>query len=101
MKTMTLEQFQAAIKAQGMKRVEDALFRCPHCDTVQSAQDLINAGAGNSMDEVEKYLAYSGVGRWSNDKGCAWTLGGVYQTHELEVITPDGEHHPRFEPVSV
>ena len=26
------------------------------------------------------------------------TLGGLFKIHELEVVTPDGEHHPRFMP---
>lgn len=98
MQIMTLEEFQAAIKNQGKDRVEDVTFKCPRCGTLQSAQDLIDAGVGSNLDEVEKYLAFSCVGRWSKDKGCDWTLGGLFKLHELEVITPDGERHPRFIP---
>jgi hypothetical protein len=29
--------------------------------------------------------------------GCNWTLGGLFQMHALEVVTEDGERHPRFE----
>lgn len=100
MQTMTVEEFHAAIKAQGKERIEDVTFKCPHCGTLQSAQDLIDAGAGESMDEVEKYLGFSCVGRFTESKGCDWTLGGLFQIHELEVITPDGERHPRFIPAS-
>lgn len=98
MHTMTLEQFHSAIRKQGRTRIEDATFRCPRCKTLQSAQDLIDAGAGESMGDVEKYLAFSCVGRFSNEIGCNWTLGGLFQIHELEVVTPDGERHPRFMP---
>jgi hypothetical protein len=100
MKTMTLEDFHAALKAQGKARIEDVTFICPNCTTLQSAQDLIDAGAGKNFDEVEKYLAFSCVGRWSNDKGCKWTLGGLFKIHSFEVVTPDGEHHSMFEPAS-
>ena len=100
MKTMTLEEFQKALKSQGRDRIEEVTFRCPNCKTLQSAQDLVDAGAGKSMSEVEDYLAFSCVGRWSKEKGCDWTLGGLFQMHELEVITPDGKHHPRFEPAT-
>jgi len=96
--TMTLEEWRAAISSQGKDRTEDVTFRCPRCGTIQSAQDLIDAGAGSNLDEVWKYLAFSCVGRWSKSKGCDWTLGGLFQLHELEVITPDGKRHPRFMP---
>lgn len=100
MKTATLEEFHAALKAQGKDRIEDVTFKCPKCGTLQSAQDLIDAGAGADMEAVEKYLAFSCVGRWSEDKGCNWTLGGLFKIHQYEVVTPDGETHPRFEPVA-
>ena len=74
--------------------------------TVQSAADLIAAKAGASMGEVEKYLGFSCVGRFTGAKSprkkpdgspCNWTLGGLFSLHELEVVTEDGEHHPSFE----
>lgn len=97
---MTLEEFHTAIQTQGPERIEDVTFRCPKCRTLQSAQDLIDAGAGKNLVEVERYLGFSCVGRWDENKGCDWTLGGLFRIHKLEVITPDGEHHPRFEPVA-
>lgn len=105
MQSMTLNEFHAAIKAQGLPPNHWA-FRCPACGTVQSATDLINAGAGASMGEVEKYLGFSCYGRFTgagaprkkpDGKPCNWTLGGLFQIHRLEVLTPDGERHPRFE----
>jgi hypothetical protein len=98
MKTMTLKEFVDAIERQKKERIEDITFRCPKCKTLQSAQDLIDAGAGKSLDEVKKYLAFSCVGRWSKDKGCNYTLDKFFKIHKFEVITPDGKHHPRFEP---
>lgn len=104
---MTLDEFRAALIAQGVPSHEHFAFKCPVCKTVQSARSLIDAGAGATFDDVEKYLGYSCVGRfsdagpWRKDeppgRGCNWTLGGLFQIHELEVITRDGEHHPRFE----
>lgn len=98
MKTVTLDEFHALLKAQGVP-IEDVKFRCPRCGTVQSARDLIEAGAGKNLDEVEGYLAFSCVGRFTKDKGCDWTLGGLLKIHTFEVVTPDGQKHPRFEPV--
>lgn len=108
--TMTIAEFQAALKAQGVKRHEHLAFRCPMCDTLQSAQDLIEAGAGADFDAVEKYLGFSCVGRWTNagpppekkgtQKGCNWTLGGFLTITDLVVIAEDGTKHPRFMPAS-
>lgn len=100
METMTLEEFKASIKGQGVP-IGDVTFRCPVCKTLQSGNDLIKYGAGKDFDDIEQYLAFSCIGRWTDEKGCDWTLGGFFQAHELEVITPDGKHHPRFMPVPV
>lgn len=106
MKTMTVQEFKEALTAQGVKRHEDFAFVCPMCRTVQSGADLIAVGAGETFDDVEKYLAFSCVGRFTgkgtprktpDGDACNWTLGGLFPLHKLEVITPDGKHHPRFE----
>lgn len=104
--TMTLDEYHSALKAQGVPR-DHLAMKCPICKTIQSASDLIAAGAGQDFAGVEKYLGFSCVGRftkagghkkWSPPgRGCDWTLGGLFQIHELEVITPDGVHNPRFE----
>ena len=108
MQTMTLEEFHAALKAQGVNHMHFAL-KCPMCGTVQSATDLIAAGAGSDFDAVEKYLGFSCLGRFTgagsprkkpDGQPCNWTLGGFFPLHKLEVVTPDGEHHPRFEPAT-
>jgi hypothetical protein len=106
---ITVEEFHAELQAQGMPCREHLAFVCPMCGTVQAAHDLINAGAGGSFEEVERFLGFSCVGRWTNapaprgkadGKPCNWTLGGLFQVHQLEVITPDGERHRRFETAS-
>ncbi|WP_312903576.1 ASCH domain-containing protein [Stutzerimonas nitrititolerans] len=106
MKTMTLDEFRDALKAQGVPRDHFA-FRCPRCKTIQSANDLIAAGAGEDFEAVERYLGFSCVGRFTGaddpsktKPGCNWTLGGLFQIHELEVVTEDGIHHPRFSPAT-
>lgn len=97
MRTITLEQFKKELKDQGKQKIEDVLFVCPRCKTPQCGQDFIDAGVGDNIDQVERYLAFSCIGRFSDKKGCDWTLGGLFQIHELEVETPDGKKHPRFE----
>ena len=106
MRTLTVDEFHSELKAQGVIRHEDFALVCPRCKTVQSGQSLIDAGAGANFEEVEKYLGFSCVGRFTDagearrnpdGKPCNWTLGGLFKLHELEVVTPDGKSHPRFE----
>jgi hypothetical protein len=108
MKEMTLAEFHAAIKAQGVPR-EQAKFVCPMCGTAQCAADFIAAGAGATFEEVEKFIGFSCVGRFTGAPGprkepdgqpCNWSLGGLLRLHTLEVVTPDGKHHPHFEPAT-
>jgi len=108
MNQVSLTEFQKMLKAQGLPR-EDYAFKCPVCGTIQSARDLIAAGAGKTFEEVERYLAFSCVGRWTGigqhklDRepgwGCDWTLGGLLKVHSVEVVTRAGIF-PRFEPVT-
>lgn len=102
---ITLEEFRKRLKAQGVPRLHFA-FKCPMCGTAQSAYTLIQEGAGETFKDVEKFLGFSCVGRWTGAKSprkepdgepCNWTLGGLLHTHNLEVLTEDGEVHPRFE----
>lgn len=110
MQTMTIPEFHAAQKGQGVQSREDLAFRCPVCGTIQSARSLIAAGAGDTFESVERFLGFSCVGRFTNagphksdspaGKGCDWTLGGLFQLHCLEVVDEDGGRHPRFEPAT-
>ena len=106
MKTLSIVEFLAQLKAQGTP-IEHAAFKCVRCQTVQSARSFIDAGAGADFDAVEKFLGFSCVGRFTGAKmyrdgqptgnGCDWTLGGLFSLHTLEVIDPQGKAHPRFE----
>ncbi|WP_293857286.1 VVA0879 family protein [uncultured Alsobacter sp.] len=109
MRQITVDQFRAELVAQGVSSHEHFAFRCPMCGTIQSGQDLIKAGAGKTFAEVERYIAFSCVGRWTgagaprkkpDGKPCDWTLGGLFALHKLEVVTPEGQTCPRFEPAT-
>lgn len=106
MTVITLDQFHEQMRAQGVPLVHIA-FKCPMCGTVQSAYSLIQVGAGKSMDEVDKYMAFSCIGRWTGagphtpgtapGGGCDWTLGGLFRIHKTEVVFPNGHRRPLFE----
>ena len=105
-RSITLKEFIAELKKQDVSK-NNLCFICPMCGTVQNANDLIKAKAGKSFKDVEKYLGFSCVGRFTHRKpppkekgtqmGCDWTLGGLFQLHTLEVVTEDGVKHPRFD----
>ncbi|ARO22905.1 hypothetical protein TAL182_CH01092 [Rhizobium sp. TAL182] len=103
---ISIEEFHAELRAQGASGKQHLAFRCPMCATVQSAASLMKAGAGENFEQVEKFLGFSCVGRFTNagsprrapdDQPCNWTLGGLLRLHKLEVVDGDGECHPRFE----
>lgn len=108
MKEQSLEDFRTELKAQGVDKLHLA-FVCPMCATVQSATDLIAAGAGTDFDSVERVLGFSCVGRYTgagsprkepDGKPCNWTLGGFFTMHKLEVIDEEGKRHAYFEPAT-
>lgn len=97
-------------RAEGARRfgpnVRDWKFVCPICKTVQGVPDFYKAGFEPGKGEVNKYLAFSCIGRFTNagpwqggapGRGCDWTLGGLFQVHSLVVIDEEGVEHPRFE----
>lgn len=103
--SMTLADFHAACQAQAASR-DLIVFKCPMCATLQTARDLVAAGAGKDFESVERYLGFSCVGRFTgaaspralpDGEPCNWTLGGLFRTHRFEVVTPDGVRHPQFE----
>lgn len=114
MRTMSVDEFHAACKAQGCGRTDLVVLICPMCETPQTGAELVAAGAGADFDAVEKYFGFSCIGRWkerisawsalkharARKEGCDWTLGGLFALHTLEVITPDGQSHPRFAPAT-
>lgn len=105
MKKISLGELHGALLLQAVDP-EDFAFICPMCGCVQSARDLIAAGAGENLDAVEKYLGFSCVGRFTgaasprkehDGNPCNWTLGGLFRFHRLEVEFDDGATRPIFE----
>ena len=100
---ISVEKFHNELEAQGVPRVHFA-FRCPMCETPQSMDCLIRAGA--PLDKVENFIGFSCVGRWTgagsprknpDGKPCNWTLGGLFSCHKLIVVDKNQKAHPHFE----
>ena len=112
MQTIPLAEFQATLRAQNVPR-DDVAFKCPICSTVQSMRSLMAAGA--SADQAERQIGFScegrltGVGAFPGSektakakarrlvRGCDWSLGGLFQLHQLEVIDNEGKAKPFFQ----
>lgn len=74
--------------------MRDWKFVCPKCKTVQSVRDFEACDIGIHL--TRRMLTYSCIGRETDKMGCDWTLGGLLQIHELEVIFEDGTIRPLF-----
>ena len=69
---------------------------CPACGTVQKPKDFLDMGM--SKEESVPYVGFSCIGRFEKStKGCDWTLGGLFQIHELEIVTDTGHKSAFFE----
>lgn len=95
MKILKLEEFKKLAAERFGSETHKWKFVCPRCKTAQSAEDLVAAGV--SKDDVEKYVGFSCIGRFDETKGCNWTLGGLFQLHDLEIETEDGKLHKHFD----
>lgn len=69
-------------------------FVCPSCKTVQTANDFLELKI--KPTDIERTIAFSCIGRFTKEKGCDWTLGGLLQIHELEVVMADGKLRRTF-----
>lgn len=93
MVTMTLEEWkEKGKKLFGTDDFKQWLFVCPHCGNIQSCKDFEGL-----VDTPEDYAYFSCIGRFKKGVGCVWTLGGLFQIHEIEVIDKEGKKHPCFE----
>jgi len=95
MRTLKLDDYLAEGERLFGKDRKKWKFICPQCKTIQSYSDFIEAEV--SPEDIPKYLGFSCIGRFTEGKkGCDWTLGGLFQIHELEVLHDD-KKSPRFE----
>lgn len=67
-------------------------FKCPSCGWIQCKQDFIDAGIELSGDQHMNNC----IGRWVSDRGCDWSLGGLFQIHKTAVLWR-GSVYPIFE----
>lgn len=95
MRSITFEEWEKEGTERFGEKKRNWKFICPSCKTVQTGQDFIDLTT-LKIEEIPNYLGFSCIGRFTEKKGCNWTLGGLFQIHELE-INREGEIYRRFE----
>lgn len=97
LRVVTDTAYKAARKLQGTP-AGHAAFRCPMCNTIQSAATFAKLDEfANARENIPKYVAFSCIGRFTGQgspskaqegKGCDWTLGGLFALQKLSVRVP-------------
>ncbi|MBL0319657.1 MAG: hypothetical protein IPP74_10290 [Alphaproteobacteria bacterium] len=89
------------------KDVKEWVYKCPMCETNQTANDLMREGV--NKEKVLDYLGFSCIGRFKEKtesafngnkkkmkgKGCDYTLGGLIALPGV-IVHSDGKKHKRF-----
>lgn len=92
-KTLTIEEWKAKAISLFGQDPNNWKFKCRHCGGIQTKADFVAA----EVPEPGNKFFFSCIGRWVPGRGCNWTLGGLLQIHETEVINEDGKAVPVFE----
>lgn len=101
---ISLDEFHLTLKDQGVPP-EHYAFKCVRCGNIQSAASLVKY---MSADDAFARVYFSCEGRFTWERGCDWTLGGLLRIHKMEVLTEDMDNpvcgmlraQPVFEPAS-
>lgn len=105
-RTISLDDFLAELKAQGVSSRRHAAFICVMCKCPQSIASMARDCPSASEADIESSLGFACVGRWTgagsprgepDGSPCNWTLGGLLSFSELYVVKPDGMKVPHFE----
>ena len=79
-------------QAEGTEKFGDDMhkwrFKCPVCEETQSFREFVDA----RVENPDAKFYFSCIGRYVKDRGCDWTLGGLFRIHKTEVVDPEGTH---------
>lgn len=101
---IAMDEFLLTLQDQGVPP-EHYAFKCVRCGNIQSAASLFKY---MSPDKALSNVYFCCEGRFTKERGCDWTLGGLLKIHKMEVLTEDKNSavcgilrtHPTFEPAS-
>lgn len=83
MKKYTVREWQEEGRRLFGPDIRDWRFRCVKCGEVQCARDFEAAGMGQQLWQGRVY--FSCIGRYTEGRGCDWTLGGLFAIHTAMV----------------
>lgn len=95
MKVVTLAEWKKEATDLFGEDIRAWPFVCPSCHKTQTLADFLAIGL--TPDEANTVFFFSCLGRWVKERGCDWTLGGLFQIHSTEVIADDGSKVPVME----
>lgn len=95
MRTLTAPEWRARGSELYGPDMRDWKFRCVACGHVQSHN--LAKERNPDIGDTSSWIYFSCEGRHNPAVGCDWTLGGLFQIHELEVVKEDGQRCPCFE----
>jgi len=84
------------VALQHYKDVKGIEFECPSCKHKQSINSIMKNNSKLTEQEVRDFIAVNCEGRSTKGKGCDWTLGGLFQIHDVEVLKEDGSKYGVF-----
>lgn len=90
---LTLSEWRAIAEPKFGTDIKQWKFKCCSCGGEQTLQDFIDA----KVEKAEEKFYFSCIGRYVKGKGCNWTLGGLFQIHQTEVISEEGKPVAVFE----
>ena len=96
MKKLSYEEWISKAKELFGKDSRNWSYKCPSCGHVQSVKSVMEHNPSLNPEDVQNWIYYNCEGRVNEEHGCAWTLGGLFQTHKVE-INYNGKNIPSFE----
>jgi hypothetical protein len=93
MKTITLAEWKAEGKKLFGNEIKDWKFKCVNCGETQTLREFEVA----EIPDASSKFYFSCIGRYLQGRGCDWSLGGLLQKHETEVVGEYGKPVPVYE----
>ena len=93
MKTLTLDEWKKEGTEKYGEDIRNWKFVCPSCKETQTLKEFEE----NKVKDARDKFYFSCIGRFVENRGCNWTLGGLFQIHKTVVMSEDKKLIPVME----